>query len=135
MYIFEIHTPPKPQRQTEMGKTKSGQRVFYDPSKLDKKIIQWQVAPHAPKEPLSGALEMQLTFYMPIPKHIKGIERQAMLNNLIKPYKRPDLSNMQYLIENALTGIVYKDDSQIVKVAHEKRYGEQPKTVIKVMEI
>ncbi len=130
MFIFEIHSPPKPQKQTQMGRGR-----WYDPSKLTKKQIQWQISPHAPKELLQGPVEMHLTFYMPIPKSARGAKRLAMINNVIKHSIRPDLSNMQYLIENALTGIVYLDDSQICRVCHEKRYGEEPKTVIKVFEV
>lgn len=135
MWIFEIHCTPRPQKQTRVGKTYSGQRMFYDPSKMDRKMIQWQIRPHAPKELLMGALEMHLTFYMPIPKNIKGVERQAMINGLSKHYKRPDLDNLAYVVTNALKEIVYLDDSQICKLVLEKCYSEQPKTVIKVMEV
>ena len=135
MFIFEIHCAPKPQKQTQQGVSYSGKKIFYDPSKMDKRMIQWQVRPHAPKEPLSGAIEMHLTFYMPIPKKASGIERQAMINGLSKHYKRPDLDNLAYIVTNALKEIVYKDDSQICKMVIEKLYGEQPRTVIKVMEI
>lgn len=134
MYIFEINMPPKPQKQTEAFFSK-GKLGFRDPSKMTKKMIQWQVSPHAPKQLLRGPVEMHLTFYMPIPKHTSATKRQAMLNNVIKHGIRPDLSNMQYLIENALSGVVYVDDSQICRCMHEKRYGEHPKTVIKVFEV
>ena len=130
MFIFEIHSTPKPQQQTRLGK-----HGCYDPSKMTKQYIRWQVQPHAPKEPLTGAIEMHLTFYMPIPKAIKGVERQSMINNVRKHHIRPDIDNLAYIVTNALKDIVYKDDSQICILRLEKMYGEQPKTVIKVMEI
>jgi len=135
MYIFEIHSTPRPQRQTQQGLSFTGKKVFYDPSKLNKKSIQWQIMPHAPKEPLLGSIEMHLTFYLPIPKQIRGIERTQMETNTIKHFIRPDLDNLAYLVTNALKGIVYRDDSQIVKMVLEKMYGTQPKTVIKVFEV
>jgi len=135
MFIFEIHSTPKPQKQTLQGIGFDGRKTFYDPSKMTKKHIQWQIAPHAPKEPLSGAVEVHLTFYMPIPKQMRGIERQAMVNNLAKHYKRPDIDNLAYIVTNAMKGIVYRDDAQICRMVLEKLYGEQPKTVIKVMEV
>jgi Holliday junction resolvase RusA-like endonuclease len=130
MFIFEIHSTPKPQQQTQFSR-----RGCYDPSKMTKRHIQWQVQPHAPKEPLRGAVEVHLTFYMPIPKAVKGVERQSMINNVAKHYKRPDIDNLAYLVTNALKGIVYHDDSQICKMMLEKIYSEQPRTVIKVMEV
>lgn len=135
MFIFEIHSTPRPQKQTLQGMSFGGKKQFYDPSRMNKKMIQWQVQPHAPKELLQGPIEMHLTFYLPIPKHIKGTERQAMNNNAAKHYKRPDIDNLAYIVTNALKGIVYKDDSQICIMRLEKMYGEQPKTVIKVMEV
>lgn len=130
MFIFEIHSQPRPQKQTHLGK-----HGCYDPSKLHKREIQWQISPHAPKEPIRGSIELHLTFYLPIPKHIKGIERQQMANNTAKHFKRPDLDNLAYIVTNALKGIVYHDDSQICRMIFEKMYGETPKTVIKVIEV
>mgnify|MGYP001617865740 CR=1 FL=1 len=135
MFIFEIHSTPRPQKQTLQCVSFSGRKQFYDPSKMNKKQIQWQVQPHAPKELLRGPIEMHLTFYLPIPKQTKGVERQAMNNNIAKHYKRPDIDNLAYVVTNALKGVVYNDDSQICIMHLEKKYGEQPKTVIKVMEI
>ena len=135
MFIFEIHSIPRPQKQTMQGLSFSGRKQFYDPSKMNKKQIQWQVQPHAPKELLQGPIEMHLTFYLPIPKQIKGTVRQAMNNNIAKHYKRPDIDNLAYVVTNALKGVVYRDDSQICIMHLEKKYSDSPKTVIKVMEI
>ncbi len=130
MFVFEIHSIPRPQKQTCLGR-----HGCYDPSRMTKKHIQWQISPHAPKELLQGPIEMHLTFYMPIPVAKKGIERQAMIKNILKHHIRPDIDNLAYIVTNAMKGIVYKDDSQICILRLEKLYGEQPKTVIKVMEV
>ena len=130
MFIYEIHTTPKPQKQTLLGR-----HGCYDPSKQTKKAIQWQISPNAPKEPLRGAIEVHLTFHMPIPKDIRGVERQKMVNNACKHIKRPDLDNLAYIVVNAMKGIIYHDDSQICRMVFEKVYSETPKTVIKVCEV
>lgn len=130
MFIYEIHSQPRPQRQTHLGR-----HGCYDPSKMHKREIQWQISPHAPKEPLRGSIEVHLTFYLPIPKHIRGIERQQMQGNIVRHIKRPDLDNLAYIVTNAMKGIVYHDDSQICRMVFEKMYSETPKTVIKVCEV
>lgn len=130
MLIFEIHSKPKPQKQTQFGN-----RRFYDPSKQSKREIQWQIRPHAPKEPLKGPLSVQITFYMPIPKETTKALRAQMLNGLALPYKRPDIDNMAYLVTNAMNDIIYKDDSQIVDLILHKRYAETPKIVVQVLEL
>jgi Holliday junction resolvase RusA-like endonuclease len=130
MLIFEIHAPPTPQKQTRFSRGKA-----YDPSKLNKQMIQWQVSPQAPREPLSGAIGMELYFYMPIPKATSKARYGQMINGMIRPTSRPDIDNLAYIVTNALKELVYRDDSQIVRLVMEKYYGENPKTVIKVWEI
>ena len=130
MLIFEIHSIPRPQKQTQFGKHRA-----YDPSKQYKQAIQWQIRPHAPKDPLTGALHVDMTFYLPIPKGTSKILSRQMINGTALPYKRPDLDNLAYIVTNAMKEIIYEDDSQIVDLILTKRYAETPKTVIKVIEL
>jgi Holliday junction resolvase RusA-like endonuclease len=48
------------------------------------------------------------------------------------PAKKPDISNILKLAEDALNGIVYRDDALIVEAHVRKVYGGQPKLVITV---
>lgn len=129
MLIFEIHTVPKPQKQTQFGKNRA-----YDPSKQYKQSIQWQIRPYAPKEPLKTPLTVDITFYLPIPKSTSKLLTKQMINGTALPYRRPDLDNLAYVVTNAMKELVYEDDSQIVDLILKKRYGQEPKTVIKVIE-
>lgn len=133
MLILEINIPPKPQKQTRFI-ARRGYCKGIDPSKLDKQHIQWQIKPHAPSEPYQGALQIDITFYMQMPKS-SAIKTKQMLNQMILPIKRPDIDNLSYLVVNAMKGIIYEDDSQIVDLNLHKRYGENPKTIIKVIEL
>jgi Holliday junction resolvase RusA-like endonuclease len=47
-----------------------------------------------------------------------------------EPTGRPDLSNLVKLIEDALNGNAYKDDSRIVRTVAAKRYGDRSRTEI-----
>jgi len=130
MWQYEIIQPPKPQLQT-----RKGLNGFYDPSKEYKKTIIWQIRPHAPTKPLEGPIALYLTFYVPIPACTSAKNKRKMLLGEIKPNKRPDIDNFAYIVTNALKTIVYEDDGQICDMILSKRYGEIPKTVIKVCEI
>ncbi len=134
MLIFEIHSVPRPQAQTRFRKTPLGIRV-YDPSKLTKQQIQWQISPSAPKEPFRGSVAMDMTFFMPIPSHTSRVQRALMINGSVRPAKKPDFDNLAYIVTNAFKGIVYRDDGQVVDCAIHKYYSETPKTVVKVWEI
>jgi crossover junction endodeoxyribonuclease RusA len=48
------------------------------------------------------------------------------------PATRPDLGKLARAIEDALTGIVYRDDSQIVEEHLEKRWGPVAQTTVAV---
>ena len=132
MYLFEIIGVPVPQKQTKF-RIRGAFAHSYDPSSKEKGFIQWQVKPYAPKEPLICAIEMHLTFFMPIPKATSRVKTTQMINGVILPKKRPDVDNLGYLVTNALKGIVYADDSQVTDLILRKRYSDRPRTVIKVI--
>jgi crossover junction endodeoxyribonuclease RusA len=72
---------------------------------------------------LNGPVELSLTFYVPRPKgHFgaKGVRPSAPSSPTVKP----DLLKLARAVEDALSGIVYRDDAQIVTEHLEKRYGE-----------
>lgn len=48
---------------------------------------------------------------------------------------RPDLTNLIKIIEDACNGIIYKDDSQIVRLISEKRYGSKNFTWVEAEEL
>jgi Holliday junction resolvase RusA-like endonuclease len=131
MFIFEISGAPAPQKQTQWTRT----GIAYDPSRKNKEFIQWQIKPHAPEKPLDCPIEMHITFYLPIPKSTSAVKRRQMINGVILPKVRPDVDNLAYLVTNALKKIVYNDDSLITDLHIHKRYGETPKTVIKIIPI
>lgn len=126
--------PPTPQKQTKFKRV--GQFVrTYDPSALDREKIAWQIKAYAPLEPFGCPLKVDITFYLPIPVSTSKVRRRQMLNQVILPFKRPDIDNLGYLVTNAMKEIIYKDDSQIVDLYMHKRYSEDPRTVVKIIPI
>ena len=134
MFQFEIYGVPVPQKQTRFSCV-GGFPKCYDPSKKDKDHIIWQIKPFAPSEPLQGPIELTIAFFMPIPKSASKRIREAMLNRVILPCKKPDEDNLAYIVTNALKKLVYVDDSQVCVKHVYKFYGDQPKTVIRVRAI
>lgn len=49
-----------------------------------------------------------------------------MQDGYIRPTKKPDCDNIAKIICDALNGIAYYDDSQIVKIEVDKVYNETP---------
>lgn len=64
-------------------------------------------------QPLEGAVVMTLKFHLLKPKTVK---RE-------KPTVPPDADKLARAVFDALTGIIYKDDSQVIKMDLEKCYS------------
>jgi len=132
MLLFEVVGIPVPQKQTKFIRATG---IAYNPSKKDMEQFQWQIRPYAPPTPLDCAIEMHITFYLPIPKSTSSRLRTQMLNGVILPTKKPDFDNLAYLVTNALKEIVYRDDSLVTDCIIRKRYSDRPRTVIKIIPI
>jgi Holliday junction resolvase RusA-like endonuclease len=80
---------------------------------------------------LDGALELRLEFVVPRPKaHVgaRGLKPSAPA----WPTTRPDVLKLARGVEDALTGIVWRDDSQIVVEHLVKSYGEPARVEVSV---
>jgi Holliday junction resolvase RusA-like endonuclease len=76
---------------------------------------------------LDGPLSLQLFFHRPRPKTHFGTGRNAGVvkpSAPERPTTQPDLLKTARAIEDALTGIVYRDDAQIVHEILTKHFGE-----------
>lgn len=61
----------------------------------------------------------------------RGLNKTGLENPW--PHKKPDLLKLARAIEDALTGVVWRDDAQIVREVLEKRWGECCETQISVV--
>ncbi len=70
-------------------------------------------------EPWLGPIMMFVEFWMPRPKSITSKKRR----NFSRPHdKKPDLSNLLKGVEDAVNGLLYRDDSQVWRIDATKRY-------------
>lgn len=63
-------------------------------------------------------------FFEP-PKSISKKKRAEMLEGKIWPAKKPDSDNIAKVVLDALNGIAYHDDTQIIKLVVTKAYSEE----------
>lgn len=81
---------------------------------------------------LQGPLAAEIVGTFPIPKSASKKQVQLMLDGEIKHTKKPDCDNMAKIVLDALNGIAFEDDSQVVELSIKKEYGLNPKTQIKL---
>ena len=80
-------------------------------------------------------LRICITAYMGIPKSTSKGKAQDMRIGKTKPTKKPDVDNIAKIILDALNGIAYEDDKQVVELLVQKKYSEQPHVVVELTEV
>lgn len=106
-----------------------------DKSRYFKNFIKVKTKLQYEGEPLEGAVKITVTFYRPIQKSISRKRFDKIVAGEIKPTVKPDLDNYFKAITDAINGIVFKDDNQIVEVHMFKEYGEEPHIELEVEEL
>lgn len=80
-------------------------------------------------------LSVRIFAFFPIPKSASKKKRFAMLDRLLRPIKKPDWDNIGKIVCDALNGIAYHDDAQIVDALVRKFYADTPRVVIEISDI
>jgi len=112
------------------GKTKTGRPYIYNLKTTDrfmkavKAHVQAELATHpaAADYPSDLPIAMELAFFLPRPKNVGAKEKWPSMC-------KPDNSNVRKAIEDAMTGVVYVNDKQIVDGSDKKRFcaeGDEP---------
>lgn len=79
-------------------------------------------------------LDIRITAYFPIPKSVSKKKREAMLAHTIRPIVKCDWDNIGKIVCDALNGIAYHDDKQVVDGQVRKFYSDQPRVVVTIQE-
>ena len=131
---FEIPGQPIGQGRPKFS-TINGHARAYDPEKSrNYKAYIRMLATQAMKDSgftmIEGACSIEIFAFFEVPKSKSKKFREAALNGLERPTKKPDLSNIIKGIEDALNGLVYKDDSSIVYLSIAKVYSDIPRVEV-----
>lgn len=86
----------------------------------------------ADRPAFTSSVEMELTATLPVPKSWPKKRQAAALAGTERPAKKPDLDNIAKLVWDALNGIVYADDAQVVRLKATKVYGATAETVVTI---
>ena len=146
---FTVLGNPQAQKRHRTGKWGR-----YDPSASDKGDFLALCRDNAPERPIEGAVILYVVFWMPIPKGTsqKKIKEMNMcafddlsprdvamnVNAVAYPHpahhiKRPDYDNLVKMVKDSLTGVYWKDDSQVQGGGTFKIYSHRPRTEIEII--
>jgi Holliday junction resolvase RusA-like endonuclease len=87
--------------------------------------VAWAAEVAHPAPPLEGPLWLAVTFILPRPKGHFG-KRGLRASAPPRPIVKPDATKLLRALEDACTGILWRDDAQIVVQHVSKEYGERP---------
>lgn len=82
------------------------------------KLPAWNVSELADKP-----LQVQIDVYMPIPKSFSKTRQEKALTGELRPTVKPDCDNIAKNLNDALNGVAYPDDKQIVSLCVNKHYS------------
>jgi Holliday junction resolvase RusA-like endonuclease len=88
--------------------------------------------------PLEGPLLLEIDFYLtrPAGHYGSGRNRQTIKPSSPRfPAVRPDVTKLIRAVEDALTGLAWRDDAQVVTQTARKRYGHPERAEILVWQV
>lgn len=137
--VCGVAAPAGSKRALPAGGRPGARPIIVDDSKRSRPwkrdVAKTAAAAMSGRQLLLGALELHVVIYMPRPKGHFGTGRNA---GAVKtsapgwPTVKPDVTKLLRAIEDACTGIVWRDDAQVVVQRAEKRYGEPARAVVAV---
>ncbi len=145
MITLEFKGIPKPKQSARFRimKNKAGKQFIGSYQKKDimdsEDNIGYSAIMQLPEGfvPYDCAISVTVDYIFPIPTTLSKKVKQSIIDGAIV-YKstRPDLGdNINKLLLDSLTGIVYVDDSRIAHIEARKYYGTIPMTKIKIKEL
>lgn len=109
-----------------------------NPNSKDWKIdVKHAARSHARAELLTSPLAVRFTFFITRPKsHFGSGKNSGVLKSSAAKYpaSKPDVLKLARGVEDAMTGVIYLDDSQIVSERLFKRYADKPGVLIEISE-
>lgn len=123
---FSVPGKPMPQARPRAFVRGAHARVFSPQagtSKADLAKAFLEISRHEPWKPWEGPVSMQIEYRFLMPK--SGWPGKDHLG-------RPDLDNLDKLVMDALNGVAFRDDSQIVAKFSSKSYDDTEWTIVRL---
>lgn len=101
---------------------------FFDRQAKERQSFQWRLKSAFNKCPTEAPIVLSCIFSFALPKNASKVKRMALLGAFHEG--RPDVDNLAKFVNDAAQGILWRDDSQVVRLTVEKVWAEEDKTTI-----
>ena len=109
-----------------------GARFFTDTKTRSEKQAVAAWALEAGARVMEGPVSVCLTAYLRIPQSVSKKRRADMLSGAERPTKKPDGDNLAKLTMDALNGVCWRDDVQVVDLTVRKFWSDEPRLVVEI---
>lgn len=124
MRKFYIYGEPQGKARPRFARTRNSVRTYTPNKTVDyEEKVRLAYLTQCKEETIEGPVKVYIQANFLIPKSWSKRKKVYAYSGLIKPTKKPDVDNIAKAVCDALNGIAYKDDSQIVKLTVEKYYA------------
>ena len=130
--------PPKGKARARTVRGRGGQTFSYTPDEtvLYENLVKTCYSQNCRFSFQNGeALDVHIHAFYDIPKSTSKKKREQMLSGDILPTKKPDIDNIAKCILDALNGVAYHDDTQVVLLTIRKSYSEIPRVEVEINKI
>lgn len=130
--MIELTIPGEPVGKARARVTQHG---TYTPAKTvnyEALVKQIFAASYPGWVPVEGPLTMRVIAYYAITQSTSAKQRGQMEAGIVRPTRRPDCDNLIKIVADALNGVAYRDDAQLVGVGCGKWYSDRPRVEVKI---
>lgn len=126
---MEIIIPGAPIAQKRARFSHKSTKVF-NPQKNEKSAFRWVIKSKWKYGVIETPVAIEMKFFFPIPPSWSKKKQKQMI---LQPHiNTPDIDNLQVIMLNSMTGIIYKDDRQVYKITASKYYDKKPRSEITI---
>jgi len=136
MLTIDFHVPGQPvgKGRPRIGKAGGFSRLF-TPEKTvtyESTVALFAAQAMAGRPLLTGPVNLQMRVDFAIPASWSMKKQRAAEAGQILPAVKPDADNMAKAICDAINGVVWKDDVQVVELTLKKRYSVVPGVAVRI---
>ena len=108
------------------------QSITPEKTKSYEDLIRWSYKAAGGQYMGEAILEVNIIANYPIPKSFRKAEKQAAVEGMSRPTVKPDADNIIKVVLDALNGVAYYDDKQVVSVSCTKYYGDKGYLIVNI---
>jgi Holliday junction resolvase RusA-like endonuclease len=133
---FQVEGDPKGKGRPRFSRVGSFTKVYTDKQTLTYEAMIATFAKQAMggTEPLKTPVSVFLYVRLPVPQSYPKKRREACLNGSELPCKKPDIDNIAKTYLDAMNGVIFVDDTQVIDLHVKKVYAEKAGVDVMVME-